>query len=253
MADNPTGGGEQPTNLARNALALTVTSLAFVGILTLAVTAIVVAPADKRDQAVQLVLTGVLPLFGSWVGTILAFFFSSESLRTATNSVAALTQQLTGTDRLRSTPVRDAMIRRADLKGVETRPFDQVKIADALKKLDDEKINRLLVFADGSDQPLLVVHRSFFDRFLAAKVLAVPPVADPGQRSLKEMLDDPNFKTLLASTFETVGEGATLADAKERMARTPNCQDVFVTRSGARTDPVLGWVTNVTIEEKSKV
>ena len=59
-----------------------------------------------------------------------------------------------------------------------------------------------------------------------------------------------------AATYPTFGDMAkkavafacadkTLADAKEAMDRMPGCQDVFVTRTGAPDEPVVGWLTNV--------
>jgi hypothetical protein len=78
----------QPTDTVRNSLALSVSILSIVGVLVLSIVVIRVATTEvERKDAAQLVLTAVLPLIGSWVGTVLAYFFSSESLRTATQSV----------------------------------------------------------------------------------------------------------------------------------------------------------------------
>ena len=51
------------------------------------------------------------------------------------------------------------------------------------------------------------------------------------------------FKT----SFAVVSEDATLADAKAAMESVRDCLDVFVTKSGTKDEPVLGWVTNVLI------
>lgn len=40
---------------------------------------------------------------------------------------------------------------------------------------------------------------------------------------------------------------ATMADAKAIMSSFANCRDVFVTENGQRSEPVIGWVTNVDI------
>jgi hypothetical protein len=236
--------------MVRNWLAWSVTMSSLFIILVLAIA--VIWAAEKKEDAVKLVLAAVLPLLGSWVGTILAYFYSSESLKNATSSVATLTQHLTGLDRLRATLVRDKMIKRADFKGVETRPLNVIKVSEARQTLEAAGVNRLMVL-DANDIPKLVVHRSLLDRFVATKSLAAPPPANLSDLTLKDMMDDPVFRALLGSTFEMVREEATLAEVKSRMERTPNCQDIFVTRTGSKSEPALGWITNVIIEENSRV
>ena len=72
------------------------------------------------------------------------------------------------------------------------------------------------------------------------------------------MNDFLNFKTgdvtmqVIVSKIAWVAQNATLADAKDKMVSTPDCQDVFVTASGANTEPVLGWITNADIANKAR-
>jgi hypothetical protein len=42
------------------------------------------ADEGNRDGITRLVFVSVLPLFGTWVGTVLAFYFISRNLETAT-------------------------------------------------------------------------------------------------------------------------------------------------------------------------
>ena len=55
------------------------------------------------------------------------------------------------------------------------------------------------------------------------------------------------------SSFGFVPSTATLADAKREMERIEKCADVFVTQSGKKDEPVLGWITDNTIIENSRV
>jgi hypothetical protein len=41
-----------------------------------------------------------------------------------------------------------------------------------------------------------------------------------------------------------VGSGAVVADARAAMRSVEGCNDVFVTASGKKEDPVIGWLTN---------
>ena len=54
-----------------------------------------VTDAKERYGFVKDVLTIVLPLVGTWVGTVLAFYFSRENFVAAASQTASLVRQLT--------------------------------------------------------------------------------------------------------------------------------------------------------------
>jgi hypothetical protein len=58
---------------------------------------------------------------------------------------------------------------------------------------------------------------------------------------------------MFEATFETVAEDATLADAKTKMDKLPQCLDIFVTKNGTKNEPIIGWLTNLIIVESAKV
>jgi hypothetical protein len=99
-------------------LAYIVLVVCAVGITAAAVVAILAADKGQRDSITRLVFVSVLPLFGTWVGTILAFYFASRNLETATASTLNLAQ---ATARLAGIPtaatlVTERMIPRAEMK-----------------------------------------------------------------------------------------------------------------------------------------
>jgi hypothetical protein len=98
-----------------------------------------------------------------------------------------------------------------------------------------------------------VIHRSTTDRFLSKAAAAEKQVGELQQLTLNDLLADPDFTANLRNAFAVVPETATLADAKRAMGSLPSCQDVFVTRTGASTEPISGWITNVIIEDNSRV
>jgi hypothetical protein len=161
--------------------------------------------------------------------------------------VASLAQQLTPDDKLKSKPVKEAMIARAQMH-IERPDF---RLVNALTWLDQENRGRIPVL-DADDKPKYVIHRSSIDRFLAqnARSNAPVPVANLG---LPELLADPQIGPMLRDSFGTVAATATLADAKASMSASSSRQDVFVTKSGSPNEAVLGWLTNITIEENAKV
>ncbi len=90
--------------------ARTITFLIILGITVMASMAINLA----KDKAVasQAVLTTVLPLLAAWVSTVLAYYYSSESIEAATQSVKDL---MSPDDRLKTTFAADKMIKLQEL------------------------------------------------------------------------------------------------------------------------------------------
>jgi hypothetical protein len=235
----------------RNWLALLVLGFSIVAVTVLAITVIKV----NSGEAIH-VMSAVLPLLGSWVGTILAYYFSKENFEAATKSVTALAAQVSPQEKLRSTPVKDKMIKRG---GMHIQPItttetdEQLILADILNRLVEAKKGQRIPFLNERDNPLYVIHRSTIDRFLTDKFASSSPPADIKTLTLRELLDALGIKDRGDKTFAVVKEDATLADAKAAMEAIPGCQDVFITKSGTMNEPVVGWITNVMIESESKV
>ncbi len=55
------------------------------------------------------------------------------------------------------------------------------------------------------------------------------------------------MRGLITESLAFVPVNATVADAKMAMEQTEDCQDVFVTQAGSKSESVLGWLTNVDI------
>ena len=86
----------------RETLSLVVIISSVIGVFVLAFIVIFInwnKPWSK-DTA-QMVFTAVLPLFGAWVGTILAFYFGKENFEAATRSVTAIAKGVGYTEKSR--------------------------------------------------------------------------------------------------------------------------------------------------------
>lgn len=81
------GSAEQDRRV-RTWLAEAIVIGAGLGVVFLAIFTIMIA-ADK-DQTSRLVFTTVVPLFATWVGTVLAFYFAKDNFQAATDSVMRL-------------------------------------------------------------------------------------------------------------------------------------------------------------------
>lgn len=194
-------------------------------------------------QAARDILTILLPVIGTWIGTVLAFYFGKENFE-----AGARETRLTLGQRLDSKAM-DAAI-----------PVDKIKSIDvaddaAAKALPLDKIDthlktigfaRTPIFTT-SKVPLYVVHRQPLDSFVAQHAKANKPLTG---LTLKDLLDSTEG-AVVKESFVTVPESATLAEAKAAMEAVKSRQDVFITRTGKADSPVVAWLTNNEIQRAS--
>ena len=263
MSDaNSTGPGNlsDAEVVARSEMGRHVTYFALGVTGTLAIIAISVAifrdgtDVDKRFTFVKDILTIVLPLIGTWVGTILAFYFSRENFAVAAKQAADLVKQMTPEQRLESIAVTEVML---DMGAAETIKLTLATEGDAanIKLKSDiidailEKSNRnRLPIIDSEGRVLYVLHRSFIDKFLVTQSEAgATAVADA---TLKDLLAVEDLKSAFTA-FAVLGKGSKLIAAKEAIDGNPNCSDVFITVDGTKGGKAIGWITNVIVQEKS--
>ncbi len=242
--------------LFRLALAGILTGGCMVGIVWLSI--VIIQKGTSGNEA-QSVLNSVLPLFGSWVGTVLAYYFSRENFEAATRSVNDMAKQLTSQDKLHAAKVKDTMIRRtlfhAEIvkNATDGKPdfaSAGLKLSLILDRLDKADKGSRIPILDENDYPLYLIHRSNIDRFLATKALDGHSIK---ALNLKDFLDDPDMQKILDHGFALVRQDADLAEAKDKMDNAKDCLDVLVTQDGKENEPVLGWITNAEIEKVAKV
>jgi hypothetical protein len=195
-----------------------------------------------------MVVTSVVPLLASWVGTVLAYYYSSESMDAATRSVKEL---MPVEEKLKSISVSKVMIRLSEM--AKFKYDDTQKVQDILKALKDAAKGERLPFLDDKIYPIYMLHKSAIDSALVEansqdNGLALAEV------TLQQLLEKvPSLNEVAKKSFGTVGQDATLETARSEMMRINNCQDVFITEKGTKDGPVVGWITNGIIEENSKL
>lgn len=247
--------GDERAEIGRNVIYF---ALAVIGILGLAAMLVAAFAADgdsftQRTGIVKDTLATLLPVLGTWVGTVLAFYFSKDNFIAAAEQTSNLVNQLTPDQKLQTIPVAKVMISMADpnvTKITLDKSEDQINLkTDLLDKFNSSEKNRLpLVDADGKLK--YVIHRSIIDKFISEKVLAGN--ITPTTLTLKDLFADDQYK-LISTAFGTVNRDAKLNAVKVSMDGNPECSDVFVTEDGSKTSKALGWITNVILAENSKV
>jgi hypothetical protein len=212
------------------------------------VTLIAAHRANKLDTASTMVFNALLPLFGTWVGTVLAYYFSRKNFESASQSMERIVN-LTVDQKLQQLTVSKEMIplNQITLYTIPAgkKPAD-VTIKDIQAKLGG-KITRVPI-VDDKGIVMYIVHQSGLYRFLAEQAIAGKPLP---ALTLQNLVDDATLKDWVTNIVY-VSEQASVAAAKAAMEARSGCQDLVVTKTGANTEPMLGWMTNVDIGRLSK-
>src|ERR1700731_3914700 len=259
-----------------NVLAYVVVILAFFGIFWLGRSVLNASDANKDN--VKYVFSAILPLLGTWVGTVLAHYFQKENLAAATQSITDLASKVAGagTDKLQATLAKDVMIKSDQIltlpdKYIGQKVKDvnaQLLLSELIAHLKSINKDRLPLFCDNQanvDQRTYqkkgvaagVVHLSTINAFIQAYTAlpTAPDKKDPKDLLLGDLISDNKcyYKAVFDNSFGLVAEDATLGRAKTVMEnltqKIPSgikegCYDIFVTKTGDAKEEVLGWITN---------
>jgi hypothetical protein len=130
-------------------------------------------------------------------------------------------------------------------------PLSTLKVRDLALRLKRDRLTRM-PFIDAGNRVQLIIHRSMVDHYLSSKITEADGNVDVSSVTVADMLaGEPELKSLFESGFCVVPGSARLADVNAIMSKDRNVQDVFVTATGARNEPVLGWITNVMVAQHS--
>jgi hypothetical protein len=223
----------------RERLALVVVGASFICILVIGGAAI--ALADSRGPTARAVFTAVLPVLGTWVGTVLAFYFARENLQAATDNALALTGREPA-----STAVTKVMIPEADFHTLDltkNQKLDDVKLADVRTKMKEQKPpSRRVPIRNAARAVLAVIHDSTLTSYADSQQdVSIDTFSD--QHTVKTLLDNDEFGPLIkANGF--VAKTATIGEARSVMGSIEFCNDVFVTETGKADERAIGWLTN---------
>jgi hypothetical protein len=235
---------------ARTWIAIVVLGISILGVIIMGWVMIHNAEATEKDETAKYVLTAILPLLGTWVGTVLAFYFSKDNFEVATRSAKAF---LGVEEKLAAIAVKDVMISEGDMFYAKEDDDGKIVLKEWLEKIDQKKLGQRLPILSSKTNARYVIHRSIFNEFIAYKAIAGTPQSDIEKLTLADLVNEkPELKSLIES-FGAVKQVATLDKVKVILEQSNRIQDVFVTKNGDRDGKVLGWITNVILEEYSRI
>jgi hypothetical protein len=220
------------------------------------VAAFILTSPDKRstEDIRTLALTvfnTLVPMFGTWVGTVIAFYFARENYEAAAQSTRELVGQLSD-DRLKQISIRQIWIPVGQIVAAQI-AIDRTEAditIEQLRSMLDEKVSRVPVW-DQDRVVKYILHESLIYKYLALYGAEISSKdGQPRPANLRDLLSRDDFRKF-ATAISFIGQSDTLADAKRAMEAKPNCRDVFATNAGQGSAPVLGWITNIEIARYS--
>jgi len=275
MNETPTPVTPDKKSMFTNTIALTIVIFSAVILVVL----IIVAWANLKPDAAgskefaaythaKELLNILLPVIGTWMGTILAFYFSKENYESANKQVKELLNQVSSTDeKLKVLKVTAVMTKPDDgmlLKVKDKAEFESLKLVDLIKKMEETQTERMPVLKADDGTYLFLIYRTTIERFLLQSELGKikltnsdKPLPPKDQLTMADLLnsDFDLIKRILAIDLDKcfLPLTATLSDARQAMQDNSFCQDVFITQTGKRTEKVEGWISNSTVIEKSEL
>jgi hypothetical protein len=115
----------------------------------------------------------LVPMIGTWVGTLLAYYFSGDNFTKASQSVSKLVDQIT-TDKLKAIPVTQAMIPKTGIQLVQLPAGNDeasVNLKTGIVDRYRDPVTRLPVL-DDQGRVKYIIHQSLVYKYIADKVIA---------------------------------------------------------------------------------
>lgn len=248
--------------LLRSRLAPLVIGIGTSGILVLAVAVLISMVADgtpPEDSVLLGIFSTVIPVFSTWVGAVIAFYFSNESFRQAAAASGALKGDASESEPITS-PTRmipadkitgivlGAVRKQAPSAQQPAAPQDaaqpasnderypdkheDVPLADILWQFSNT-VSRVIIF-DAQMRPRAIIREKLVPADLRAQ--ATGPAGARVEQYLKHEQNGSD-----AVNFKVVPETATVGDGRA-MVKLFKLADLFVTRTGQADEPIKGWV-----------
>jgi len=208
----------------------------------------------------------LLPVIGTWMGTLLAFYFSKDNFAAASQQAQDMASRISGTDqKLQALKVNEIMIKPNDgmlLTLDDEDAFKKMKLNDLLAKMDETRSERLPILKKGSLTFIFLIYRTTLERFILEFIngkISFPGKQKPPVNKDDLIVDDMYqsdsklFKDIQNIKYCFLPINATLDKVKAAMQDNTICQDVFITQTGSRDEKVEGWITNTQVIEKAEL
>ena len=203
----------------RGKIAIWVVGGSAVGLITLSIVVLVAAGYSRTgnfNDTASMVYVSVLPLLGTWVGTVLAYYFSKDNFESASKSTSEHIQ-LALQQRLESMLVEPNMLPWAAIASItikESKSDGDVFLSEIMEKIEG-KVTRVPIF-DHERKVKYVIHKGVLHEFISERSVEEAKdekTFDVVQATLEDLLNYREMRALVSDTMAFVRRTATLAEA----------------------------------------
>lgn len=207
-----------------------------------------------KDPNLDFIGKSLLPLWGTWIGTVLAFYFGKANFEAASKSYQDVIKTLTPDEKIAQLSVKEIMIPFEKIQFLAYEIEKDISISNILSYERFKNFNRYAIFEKNNIFKYMI-HRSTFYQFIYQKVDEKKDNEEIRKLILQDLINESNIeiKSMLLKGYNFISINSNLLDVKKAMEALPECQDVFVTETGKATEPVLGLITNNIIMEKTRI
>jgi len=216
-------------------LALVVVSFSIAGIIW--VSHEVLEPLKGKKEQIEnakWIFASLLPMFGTWVGVVLAFYFGRENFEAASNRYERVIDRLTP-DILDEVPIRQVMIPNKTMVSLNWEKAEKMTVSEAVKFLKRVDKSRLPVF-DGNKQIKAIIHLSTLAKY------TLNSEGESDDERTKKTLSD--FVATVSEEILYIDETSKLEDARHMLTKSENSKDIFVKNNSGQ---IVGWLTDTLI------
>ena len=224
-------------------LIISVIVLATIGIF---VADIVFSCKDPNYEDFKMTTQTLIPLWGTWVGIVLAFYYGKSNFDQVTASYKKVIDKLSPNEKLAQMSIDKVMI-----------PFQRMEVMDYEEALDQtlgailaskkfEKYSRF-AFVDSHQILRKMIHRKNLTQYITDQI--GEGNSNPLAITFAQFLEDSENATADQKTkwgFQSVfiPECSNMLDAKRAIFSIPHNRDVFVTQNGLPDEAIIGLVTD---------
>jgi len=191
----------------------------------------------------------ILPVFATWVGTIIAFYFGRENFESANKQLKEMVQTMTPEER-RKVPIKEVMRNIGQVSYyviTENINDDKITLSD-LNNHTNEIITRLPLIQKPAGTIRYMIHDSRLGDYLKEK--EEHKLSDSLEQLITYYASKDNAIEFSENKgFIIVSEDTHLGKVKTRMEALKSCQDIFITKNGTSKEAVIGWVSNIRLME----
>lgn len=218
---------EKGLSANRNLIALIIISFTMVGIIL--ISWFYFSSHDKNVEEPEKIFNTLIPLFATWIGTVLAFYFGRENFEAASNRYEEMIKKLTP-EILDDILVGQLMISKKTM------------VSKNISDVKEKSVKELIEFMTTVDKSRLPILENDKIKYIIHKPTFMEALIRSGEGELKfDKFAKDNEATI--TKFITVKEDSILENVNNELSKK-SCKDAFILDSDEK---VLGWITDTLI------